>query len=179
MWFWRDFFPNAAATFLGVVLALLFDHYYRRWRERRRGKEREAVLMNQLRHAFNPNLQVLRFLVGSGPQHIVTQRLDTSLLDLLIPQIVPTLHLDYDFLNYVAEIRYDFNELNRRLDFQAAVLTGPLRAEYLRQTGTFEASFIPVQRFAKENAEALHQLSMKLLEKTERVVVWIDRRLVT
>jgi hypothetical protein len=178
-WFWQSFFPNAAATFLGVVLAVLFAHYYERWRDRRRNREREAVLMNQLRHALGQNTEVLKFLIkSSSPQHIVTQRLDTSLMDVIIAGITPVFHVDYEFMNDVAALRYDFNELNRRLDFQVHVLIGPLRAAHLQNTTGLGTSFAPFEQFSRDySKEAVITLAQKLLEKTGRAVAWIDRRL--
>src|SRR5438034_9662159 len=89
--FWAQFWPDLAATFLGVVLGIVAARAVDRWREDRGRKRREADLRTALRGALARNLELCtpfqNLDIGIGTLTPIHQ-VDVHLIDDVFPPLV-------------------------------------------------------------------------------------------
>lgn len=113
--FGAQFWPDLAATFLGVVLGIAAGLAVDRWRENRARRRREADLRTALCGAVERNLKIcepLRSVAGSATP---IYRVDVGLIDDVFPQLVEV-STDVPLLEVLDQIRYSLREINRALD---------------------------------------------------------------
>ncbi len=116
--FWAQFWPDLAATFLGVVLGIVAALAADRWREDQGRKRREADLRTALRGALARNLELctpFRNLdIGIGTLTPIHQ-VDVHLIDDVFPPLVEV-SSDVPLLQALDRFRYQLREVNRALD---------------------------------------------------------------